>query len=102
LQNTDSWKVIINSRGSQKDGQPPQPDDNDDLHVLIVGDTEPIVAKAEMVINSVIYSDSRTRNAIRQEQLKVAEEMNKKILGNIVNAIYLDRRIPTHTIRPTI
>ena len=42
------------------------------------------MTKAELVINSVIYADNRTRTAIRQEQLKVADEMNKKILGNIV------------------
>ena len=35
----------MRGKGSQKEGQPPQPDDNEDLHVLIAGDIGPVFVK---------------------------------------------------------
>ena len=33
-------KILVRGRGSKKEGQEPETDDDDDQHVLIVGDTE--------------------------------------------------------------
>jgi hypothetical protein len=44
--------------------------------VLIIGDTDDMVKRAEHAINRIIYADEDTRNKIRKEQLKVAQELN--------------------------
>lgn len=53
----------------------PQPDDNEDQHVLIVGETEENVKRAQYLINKVINSDEITRSKIKDEQLKASQEM---------------------------
>lgn len=47
LEGESGCKILIRGKGSQKEGQPPQPDENDEQHVLIMGDTEDSVARAE-------------------------------------------------------
>ena len=65
----------LNKRGTQKDGMPPQADDNEEQHVLIVGETEENVNRAKYLIEKVIYSDDGTRTKIKDEQLKASQEM---------------------------
>jgi len=60
----------VRGKGSQKDGQPQLPDDNEEQHVLIVGDTDIAVAKACAEIERILFSDDETKNKLRQEQLK--------------------------------
>jgi hypothetical protein len=68
----------------------PQPDDEEDQHVLIVGNSEENVIKAELLVQRVLYSDEDTRNKIKEEQLKVAQEIRtdqysgKNLLGKII------------------
>lgn len=57
---------------------PPQLDDNEDQHVLIVGDTEENVNKAQFLIEKVLYSDNDTRNRIKEEQLKASQEIRSE------------------------
>ena len=40
LEEETGCKILVRGKGSQKEGQPPQPDDNEPQHVLIVGDSE--------------------------------------------------------------
>lgn len=54
---------------------PPQADDNEEQHVLIVGETEENVNRAKYLIEKVIYSDDPTRTKIKEEQLKASQEM---------------------------
>jgi len=62
---------------------PPQLDDNEDQHVLIVGDTEENVNKAQFLIEKVLYSDNDTRNKIKEEQLKASQEIrSESFFGN--------------------
>ena len=70
---------MIRGKGSQKDGGGPQPEDDEEQHVLIMGDTEECVRRAVSAIERVIHADEDTRNKIRQEQLKVAQEINKQM-----------------------
>jgi hypothetical protein len=78
-----SYKII---RGTQKEGLPPQPDDEDEQHVLIIGDTEDTVTKAQYLVEKVLYSDEATRNKIREEQLKASQEIRSELFyGNILN-----------------
>lgn len=46
LEGESGCKILIRGRGSQKEGQPPQPDEDDDQHVLIMGDTQDSVDRA--------------------------------------------------------
>jgi transcription antitermination factor NusA-like protein len=54
---------------------PSQPDDNEEQHVLVVGETEDNVNRAQYLIEKVIYADDHTRNRIKEEQLKASQEM---------------------------
>lgn len=79
LEGESGCKILIRGKGSQKEGQPPQPDDDDDQHVLIMGDTQYQVDHAVEVCNKIILADEETRNSIRKEQLRVAAELNNNI-----------------------
>jgi hypothetical protein len=64
---------------------PPQADDNEEQHVLIVGETEENVNRAKYLIEKVIYSDDPTRNKIKEEQLKASQEMRtESFLSKII------------------
>ena len=64
---------------------PPQPDDNEEQHVLVVGETEENVNRAQYLIEKVIYADDNTRNRIKEEQLKASQEMRTELfMSNIV------------------
>lgn len=39
LEEESECKILIRGKGSQKQGSAPQPDDEDDQHVLIIGET---------------------------------------------------------------
>lgn len=79
LEGESGCKILIRGKGSQKEGQPPQPDDDDDQHVLIMGDTEDAVEKGVAACNRIINADEETRNMIRKEQLKVAAELSNNM-----------------------
>jgi hypothetical protein len=83
LQDTHKRKVRRSKRrGTQKEGLPLQPDDEDEQHVLIVGETEETVSKAQYLVEKVLYSDEETRNKIREEQSKASHEiMSEQFCG---------------------
>jgi len=58
---------------------PSQPDDNEEQHVLIVGETEENVNKAQWLVEKVLYADDITRTRIRDEQLKASQEMRTEL-----------------------
>ena len=39
--------------------------------------------RAEAAVNSVLNADEETRNAIRAEQLKAAQDMNNTLYGSV-------------------
>lgn len=53
--------------------------DNDEQHVLIIGDSEDKLVKARKVIQDVLTADEPTRNQIRSEQLKDAQDLSKDV-----------------------
>lgn len=76
-------------RGTQKEGLPPQLDDDEEQHVLIVGDTEENVNKAQFLIEKVLFSDLDTRNRIKDEQLKASQEIrSESFFGKIYFRIF--------------
>lgn len=73
---------MIRGKGSQKEGSAPQPDDDDEQHVLIIGDSPESVRRAQNAIERVISADDTTRNKIREEQLTVAAQINNAVMPN--------------------
>jgi rRNA processing protein Krr1/Pno1 len=72
LEDRTDCKILIRGKGSHKDGHPMSANDNDEQHVLIIGDSEHKLVKARRVIQDVLTADESTRNQIRSEQLKDA------------------------------
>lgn len=90
LEEQTNCRILIRGKGSvQRESMipgvtlQPSPDDNEEQHVLIVGDTEKDIEKAQAAINSVLNADEETRNAIRNEQLRSAQEINDKLYGTV-------------------
>jgi far upstream element-binding protein len=75
LEEETGCKILVRGKGSQKEGQPPQPDDDEEQHVLIVGENELQLAKATAEIERIMFADEETRNKIRQEQLKLVAQL---------------------------
>ena len=70
--------MLIRGKGSHKEGHPLATDDNDDQHILIIGSSQEKLVAARDLITRLLTADEETRNAIRQEQLKAANEMSKE------------------------
>lgn len=47
--------------------------------MLIIGDIEENVSKAQFLVERVLFSDSDTRNKIRDEQLKASQEIRSEL-----------------------
>jgi len=84
LEEETGCKILVRGKGSQKEGAPPQPDDDEDLHVLIIGDNEFQLAKATAEIERIIFADEETRVKIRQEQLRLVAQL-KNDAGALLN-----------------
>jgi len=49
-------KILVRGRGSKKEGQEPETDDDDDQHVLIVGDNTDQVKNAVNQVHRIIFA----------------------------------------------
>lgn len=47
--------------------------------MLIVGATEENVNKAQYLVEKVLYSDEKTRNQIKDEQLRASQDMRTEL-----------------------
>lgn len=66
MERDTSCKIAIRGRGSVKEGskkqkQPPEPDANEDLHVLIQGEREEDVERAAKMINELLDVDNKDK-----------------------------------------
>jgi far upstream element-binding protein len=75
LEEETGCKILVRGKGSQKEGQPAANDDWDPLHVMIAGDSEAQVARASAEIERIIFADEQTRSILRQEQLKIVQQI---------------------------
>ncbi len=80
LEQQTGCKILIRGKGTQKEGNPPQPDDHEEKHVLIIGDSEDKLARAQSLIERVLYADEKTRNKIKEEQIKASQEIRSELL----------------------
>lgn len=65
MEELSACKILVRGKGSQKEGQPPQTDDDEDQHVLIVGENEKNVSKAQAEVERILFANEETRNRIR-------------------------------------
>lgn len=77
LEEETGCKILIRGKGSQKSGAVPQPDDDDEQHVLLIADNQASMSRAQMAVERIINADEKTREKIRNEQLVVAQQLNK-------------------------
>lgn len=68
LQERTGAKILIRGRGSQKEGQAPSPDDDDDLHVSIEG-TDDAIEAAAREIEQILYNPHEAMR-LKDEQLR--------------------------------
>jgi rRNA processing protein Krr1/Pno1 len=80
LEQQTGCKILIRGKGTQKEGNPPQPDDHEEKHVLIIGDSEDKLARAQSLIERVLFADEKTRNRIKDEQIKASQEIRSELL----------------------
>eukprot|EP00826_Nyctotherus_ovalis_P064844 TRINITY_DN951_c0_g1_i1.p1 TRINITY_DN951_c0_g1~~TRINITY_DN951_c0_g1_i1.p1 ORF type:complete len:486 (-),score=157.97 TRINITY_DN951_c0_g1_i1:177-1634(-) len=71
----------------------------EDQHVLIVGDDERSVDKAETIVRSLINADDETREAIRKNQLQNIEEPNSELYGAIDDSLLTPYGLPSTSAR---
>ena len=79
LEEQTGCKDIIRGKGSHKEGHPLANEDQDEQHVLIIGTPEEKVSAAKDLVCRVLTADEETRNLIRHEQLKAANQMSREI-----------------------
>ena len=82
LEQQSGCKILVRGKGTQKEGMPPQPDDHEEQHVLIIGDTEDNVKRAIHLVEKILYADEETRTKIKDEQIKASKEIRTELLLN--------------------
>ena len=80
LEQQTGCKILIRGKGTQKEGNPPQPDDHEEKHVLIIGDSEEKLTRAQNLIERVLFADEKTRSKIKEEQIKASQEIRSELL----------------------
>lgn len=81
LEEETGCKILVRGRGSQKEGQPAQADDNEDLHVLVAADDQDTLAKGVNEIEKIIFADEPTRNELKRIQLNLMAQIKNSELG---------------------
>ncbi|CDW73457.1 kh domain containing protein [Stylonychia lemnae] len=79
LEELTGCKILIRGKNSHKEGYPPQPDDHEEQHILILSDTEEKIIRAKDEVQKILRSDEQTRHQIRMQQLSDAQELSKKV-----------------------
>ena len=61
LEEITSCKILIRGKNSHKEGYPPQPDDDEEQHILILSDTQEKIQNAKRIVENILLSDESTR-----------------------------------------
>ncbi|EFA83129.1 hypothetical protein PPL_03919 [Heterostelium album PN500] len=71
-------KIAIRGKGSMKDGKStkPQYNENDELHVLLTGDTQEQLEKAAVLVRQYLVPVEEGKNEHKRQQLRELAEMN--------------------------
>ena len=74
LEKQSGCKIYINGKSIGKRERYISPNDNDEAHVLIVGDSEEKLKRGVKLVEDIINADDDTRNKIISEQLKASKQ----------------------------
>lgn len=81
LEEETGCKILVRGKGFQKEGQPGQAEDNEDLHVLVAADDPETLAKGVNEIEKIIFADEATRNELKRIQLNLMAQIKTSELG---------------------
>lgn len=91
MEKETNCKIAIRGRGSMKDGKtyskgnkidPKISSDDEDIHVLITGDTEEDVEKAADMVSKLLVPMDESKNEHKRMQLRLLAEMNGTLREN--------------------
>lgn len=68
MEDESGAKILIRGKGSSKDPSG-DPDDEDELHVLITADTDEAIAKAQSAVEDILFNPQQAMK-LKQEQLR--------------------------------
>ncbi|KAL8016985.1 putative K domain-containing protein [Plasmopara halstedii] len=74
MEDESGARILIRGKGSSKDPTG-DPDENEELHVLITADTDESVAKAQSAVEDILFNPQQAMK-LKQEQLRKVAELN--------------------------
>ena len=80
LEQESGCKILVRGKGTQKEGMPELPEDSEEQHVLIIGDSETAVKRATHLVNKILLANEKERNQIKEEQIKKSQEIRTELL----------------------
>ncbi|KAG3012736.1 hypothetical protein PC121_g15048 [Phytophthora cactorum] len=80
MEDESGARILIRGKGSSKDPTG-DPDENEELHVLITADTDEAVAKAQSAVEDILFNPQQAMR-LKQEQLRKVAELNGTLNEN--------------------
>ncbi|ETK73873.1 hypothetical protein F441_19646 [Phytophthora nicotianae CJ01A1] len=80
MEDESGARILIRGKGSSKDPTG-EPDENEELHVLITADTDEAVAKAQSAVEDILFNPQQAMK-LKQEQLRKVAELNGTLNEN--------------------
>ncbi|TDH71949.1 uncharacterized protein CCR75_003140 [Bremia lactucae] len=84
MEDESGARILIRGKGSSKDPTG-DPDENEELHVLITADTDDAVAKAQSAVEDILFNPQQAMK-LKQEQLRKVAELNGTLNENYSDA----------------
>ncbi|RMX66980.1 hypothetical protein DD238_001650 [Peronospora effusa] len=80
MEDESGARILIRGKGSSKDPTG-EPDENEELHVLITADSDEAVAKAQSAVEDILFNPQQAMK-LKQEQLRKVAELNGTLIEN--------------------
>lgn len=80
MEDESGAKILIRGKGSSKDATG-DPDEEEELHVLITGDSDEAIAKAQSAVENILFNPQEAMR-LKSEQLRRVAELNGTLNDN--------------------
>ncbi|GAB9471450.1 Splicing factor 1 [Globisporangium polare] len=80
MEDESGAKILIRGKGSSKDPTG-DPDENEELHVLITAESDEAIAKAQSAVEDILFNPQQAMK-LKQEQLRKVAELNGTLNDN--------------------
>ncbi|KAJ0395015.1 hypothetical protein ATCC90586_003665 [Pythium insidiosum] len=80
MEDESGARILIRGKGSSKDPSG-EPDGEEELHVLITGDSDEAIAKAQSAVENILFNPQQAMR-LKQEQLRKVAELNGTLNDN--------------------